>query len=106
NVPQVSDQECAEFYRDNQARFVGPALFEASHILLACSDDPDERRATNERAFDLLNELNDQPERFERLAQEASGCPNASSGGRLGQLSPGETVIEFEEALRELQPGE
>ncbi len=105
-VPEVSDQDCLEFFEQNRERFVGDDLFEASHILLACSKDPQERGLTRARAMDLVIALKEAPERFERVARETSACPSASSGGRLGQLSPGETVPEFEQVLRGMRPGD
>jgi peptidyl-prolyl cis-trans isomerase C len=105
-VPQVSDAECERFFATQPERFVGPELFEASHILIACGREPVDRDAAQERAAGLLEELLERPRSFERLAREHSACQSASSGGRLGQLSPGETVPEFEAALRALEPGQ
>ena len=43
---------------------------------------------------------------FARLASEFSDCGSKSSGGALGQLGPGDSVPEFEVALREMAEGE
>ncbi len=103
-VPDVTDAQCYEYYRSNQAKFRGPELFEASHILFAATN-ADERNELRARAQAVLEEVLASPDRFERLAREHSACPSGASGGRLGQLSPGETVREFERALQALQPG-
>lgn len=39
------------------------------------------------------------PETFASVAARVSDCPSASEGGRLGQVTPGETTPEFEAAL-------
>ncbi len=105
-VPEVTEDECLAFYAANRGRFVGEELYEASHILLGCSRDPEERHVTRTRARQLLEVLRADPGRFERTAREVSACPSAGSGGRLGQLSPGESLPEFERVLQELRPGE
>lgn len=96
----------AEWARD-PARFRAPPLWEASHILVAC--DPRNEAARSEaqvRAQALILQILDQPRRFERLARENSDCSSRGEGGMLGQLGPGDTVPEFEAALRGLGEGE
>ncbi|WP_371054623.1 peptidylprolyl isomerase [Rhodosalinus sp. K401] len=95
-----------EWERDPQ-RFRSPPLWEVSHVLVAC--DPRDDRATataRERAADLARRAQDNPRGFAKLAQEHSDCGSKSSGGALGQLGPGDTVPEFEAALRSLAEGE
>lgn len=105
-VPPVHDEACEQFYRENRSRFIGPELFEASHILLPTSANAVDVAQLRARAESVLGELLRHPERFERAARESSACPSAASGGRLGQLTPGETHARFEAALRQLRPGE
>lgn len=96
----------AEWERD-PARFRAPPLWEVSHILLAC-DPRDEatREAVRARAAELAAEAQGNPASFARLARENSDCGSRASGGALGQLGPGDTVPEFEAALRRLGDGE
>lgn len=105
-VPPVSDEDCQAYYEANPQRFAGPPLFEASHILIATggSDASDEAEA-RAKAQALLRDVLDQPRRFEQIAKSQSACPSASNGGRLGQISSGETHPEFEASLKTLQPG-
>lgn len=108
-VPErlVEEQRCLEFYLDHPDKFVGEPLYDVSHILLgAPPEDPEARLAARAAAEQLRAELLARPESFERRARERSGCPSAGSGGRLGQVSPGETEAQFESVLRRLQPGE
>lgn len=96
----------AEYDRDPD-RFRAPPLWEVSHILVACDPrDEASRTQTEARARDLTRQALRAPERFARLAGEASDCGSRSSGGALGQLGPGDTVPEFEAALRHLAEGE
>jgi peptidyl-prolyl cis-trans isomerase C len=81
-------------------RFRAPALYEAAHILIPATDP-----AARDRAGRLLAILREDPAAFDRLAAEESACPSRASGGRLGQLSSGDTVPEFEAALASLAVG-
>jgi peptidyl-prolyl cis-trans isomerase C len=96
----------AEWERD-PSRFRAPPLWEVSHILVAC-DPRDEtvRDALRPRAAELAAEAHANPASFARLARENSDCGSKGSGGALGQLGPGDTVPEFEAALRHLADGE
>ena len=95
-----------EWARD-PSRFRAPPLWEVSHILCAC--DPRDEGATSgaqARAQVLMAELAARPGDFARLAASQSDCGSKTSGGALGQLGPGDTVPEFEAALRDLSAGE
>ena len=96
----------AEWARD-PGRFRSPPLWEVSHILCAC-DPRDEaaREAAQKRAASLAQEAMSDPRGFARLAAEHSDCGSKSSGGALGQIGPGDTVPEFEAALRDMRDGD
>lgn len=94
----------AEWSKD-PSRFRSPPLWEASHILIAF-DAPHMRDAAFKRAEALIGELREQPERFAQLAMSNSQCSSRGDGGFLGQLRPGDTVPEFEAAMRALRVGE
>lgn len=99
----------AEWQRD-PTRFRAPPLWEVSHILVAC--DPRDEQATGAArglAVDLAARAAADPANpraFARLAAEHSDCGSKANGGALGQLGPGDTVPEFEAALRGLGEGE
>ncbi len=104
-APPTEDAVHAEWARDPD-RFRSPPLWEVSHILLACTPDDHDTAATAQaRAADLVREAGDDPKAFARLAAEHSDCGSRSAGGALGQLGPGDTVPEFEAALRTLPEG-
>jgi peptidyl-prolyl cis-trans isomerase C len=74
-----------------------------SHILCAC--DPRDDAASAEaraRAEALLARLDGDAKGFAATAARESECGSKSAGGALGQLGPGDTVPEFEAALRGL----
>jgi len=106
-VPEPTEAECRRYYDHNRARFRSLEIVEASHILFS-ADASDAKasalaRADAQAALDTINE---RPESFESLAQAYSRCPSRDNGGSLGQLTPGQTTPEFEQALAALLPGE
>jgi len=95
----------AEWGKDPR-RFRTPPLWEVSHILIACDPrDETARREAQARAVDLTAQALGNPNAFARLAAKVSECGSKSTGGALGQLGPGDTVPEFEAALRDLAEG-
>ncbi|GIX14174.1 MAG: peptidylprolyl isomerase [Paracoccaceae bacterium] len=105
-APPTEAEIRAEWARD-PARFRAPPLWEVSHILIACDPgDPAAADAARRRAEALCAALLADPDGFARLAAEQSDCPSRAAGGALGQIRPGDTVPEFEAALRDLEPGQ
>ncbi|MEN8739130.1 MAG: peptidylprolyl isomerase [Phaeobacter gallaeciensis] len=103
--PTVEDIR-AEWARD-PSRFRAPPLWEVSHILCACDPrDEKARTAAQARALDLSKRALGNPRSFARLASDHSDCGSKANGGALGQLGPGDTVPEFEAALRRMAEGE
>jgi peptidyl-prolyl cis-trans isomerase C len=105
-VHEPTEMACRDHYAANPARFRSPDLFEASHILFAAPpDDRDARARAEARARLAIEEILAHPERFDAIARDRSDCSSGKSGGRLGQLVPGETVPQFEAALATLSAG-
>jgi len=95
-----------EWLRD-PSRFRTPPLWEVSHILCACDPADEAARADAlARATVLTGMAQASPKGFAGLAARASDCGSKDNGGALGQLGPGDTVPEFEAALRTLAEGE
>lgn len=105
-APPTEEAVKAEWAR-NPDRFRAPPLWEVSHILIAC-DPCDEagRDAAKAKAQAVLEEALAAPRTFAKLAETHSECGSASTGGQLGQMTPGDAVPEFEAALREMSEGE
>lgn len=92
----------AEWARD-PSRFRAPPLWEVSHILIACDPRDSKARArARKRADELLSHALSDLSGFASLAANHSDCASKSNGGSLGQIGPGDTVPEFEAALRTL----
>ncbi|WP_323035807.1 peptidylprolyl isomerase [Pararhodobacter sp.] len=99
SVAAPTEAEIREVWAQDPDRYVSPPLWEVSHIL--CAGDDGESRAALIAADVARN-----PRAFTSLAREVSDCPSGAQGGTLGQLRPGDTVPEFEVALRNLAEGE
>lgn len=106
-TPSASTQECRHYYERHQEKFRSEPLFEARHILLAASPtDSAARDEARKRALAICQQLAGQPELFSILAREYSQCPSRQQGGNLGQIGPGSTVAEFENALSNMNEGQ
>jgi peptidyl-prolyl cis-trans isomerase C len=105
-VPLAGEHECRLYYQNNPDRFMSSPLVEARHILLlAAPDDEQARMQSLEVAKALIQQLSENPTRFGSLAQQHSRCESAKAGGNLGQLSRGQTVVEFERQVFNAKPG-
>lgn len=106
-VDTPSDEAVREEWARDPDRFRSPPLWEVSHILCACDmGDPESRLAGFKRAGVLAKTVQENPKSFAKIAAEQSDCGSKSNGGTLGQLTPGNSVPEFEAALRKLSEGE
>jgi peptidyl-prolyl cis-trans isomerase C len=105
-VPRADDAACRRYYEQNRRRFRTPDLYEAAHILLAAMpEDAAAREAARRTAEALIAGLGARPADFAAAAARHSACPSSAQGGNLGQIGPGQTVAEFEAALRAMRPG-
>jgi peptidyl-prolyl cis-trans isomerase C len=100
------EETCRAFYSRNVSHFRAPTVYEASHILLAAPSDAGARVHTRGAARVLLEGLAARPQNFDDVARSHSACSSGANGGRLGQLSDGDTAPEFEAALGALAVGE
>ena len=105
-VAEPAEAQCRHYFEHNRERFQTPALLVVSHILLpAAVDDFPQREAQRELAQTLLAQLQLDPDRFADLARQHSACPSGAQGGSLGQLTKGQSVAEFEQAVWALPVG-
>lgn len=99
-TPEADEATCRRFYERHPERLSSPTMVEAAHILIAADEVDD--FATGLAIGDartLIRQLQAEPARFAELAQAHSACPSRAQGGSLGQVSPGQMVRAFEEAL-------
>lgn len=107
DVPRAGEEECRRVYDQNPERFRTAPLYEARHILIAAHpDDKPARAAARETAEAIAATLAKDLSAFTALAANHSACQSQGEGGRLGQISRGDTVAEFEAALDRLAEGE
>lgn len=106
-TPQADDAACRRYYDTNRSRFRTPDLYAMRHILLAASPaNAEARQAARQRADTIITALRREPSSFGDTARAESACPSSRTGGCLGQIGPGQTVPEFEQALASLPIGE
>jgi peptidyl-prolyl cis-trans isomerase C len=99
-TPDADEAACRRFFEQNRRRFRTPDLYEARHILL-----PANQADGAELAQAILARLAQEPGAFAALALAHSACPSGKTAGNLGQIGPGQTVPEFEEALAGMTVG-
>lgn len=108
-LDEVSDEDCQRFFSNNPDKFKTSPLLELRHILLIASHKDIEKRldqqALAKRLISELSESCDFDVAFTTMAQQYSACSSKSEGGRLGQISAGQTVKEFERQVFPLQVG-
>lgn len=97
-----TQEEIEAFYKANRENFRGSALFRAAHIVKHTDgqQNEDQARAGIEAA---LAEL-ESGAVFAEVADRLSDCKG--NGGDLGVFVAGTMVPEFEDAIRELKPGQ
>lgn len=104
-IEPVGEEAVRGEWEKDPARYRSAPLWDVSHILCACDPrDEAECAAAEARAVALLARLDGDAKGFAAAARE-SDCGSKASGGHLGQLGPGDTVPEFETALRTLTEG-
>jgi parvulin-like peptidyl-prolyl isomerase len=103
----VSEQELKSYYEANRKRYFRPLQFKASHILIQVDPAANEGEIAKrkERAEALLARAR-AGEDFYNLAYYESDDRSRFVGGSLGYFHEGRTVAEFDEAVKELKPGE
>ena len=102
---EPTDMECRRVYDSAPKRFTMPAIYEASHILIAPAEPTEAAVAeAGARAAQLVAALQDGAD-FAVLASAHSDCPSSSEGGALGQLQRGDLGSELEKALLALDVG-
>lgn len=93
---RITDAEVEAYYNENKAQFVKEPTVNASHILVD----------SEEKANDILAQLNAGSISFEDAAKQYSTCPSAKEGGSLGDFTRGQMVPEFDEACFTMEVGE
>lgn len=103
----VSDEQVRAYYDERRASYKRPRQFKASQILVKVdpASNNEEREALLTKTRDLLAQAR-AGEDFYNLAYYNSDDRSKYVGGDLGYFHEGQTVKEFEDALKQLKPGE
>lgn len=105
-TPHPDDASCHRYYMQNARLFRSADIFEVAHILIAARpNDQELRTAARAEAETIIDVLRTRPEQFADLARHHSACPSREVNGNLGQIGPGQTVPEFENALKTMTAG-
>jgi peptidyl-prolyl cis-trans isomerase C len=106
-LPEADEATCRRYYDRNPDRFRSAEIMEVSHILIAARPhEKTEYQIAAQTAGDLLTAITSGRAAFSDIARHHSQCPSRLNGGSLGQITVGDTVAEFEDALLKLAPGE
>src|SRR5206468_5123755 len=95
-------------YEPHKPEFIVPARARVRHVLIGFrpGSGPGARSAARVKALDVLRRAK-AGEDFETLAKEGSDDRgSAAKGGDLGEITRGEVVKEFGDALFALKPGQ
>lgn len=107
SVPEVDDVSCRRYYDNNNLQFRSPDIFEAAHILLSAAPAHKEAYdAAIQEADSIISAVTGNPNLFADIARERSDCSSGKDGGRLGQVTRGQTLPEFETFLYALEEGQ
>jgi len=103
----ISEEQVRRYYDERRASYIRPRQFKASQVLVKVdpASNKEERKALHERAVSLLERAR-AGEDFYDLAYYNSDDRSKYVGGDLGYFHEGQTVSEFEAALKKLKPGE
>ncbi|MDX9708939.1 MAG: peptidylprolyl isomerase [Trichloromonas sp.] len=103
----VTDEQVRAYYDERRATYKRPRQFKASQILVKVdpASNKEEREALLAKAQGLLAQAR-AGEDFYNLAYYNSDDRSKYVGGDLGYFHEGQTVKEFEDALKQLKPGE
>lgn len=104
---KVTDAEVKGHYDGNKHMYMRPRQFKASHILVKVppSSNQEEKSALEAKAQDLAKRAK-AGEDFYNLAYYNSDDRSKYVGGDLGYFHEGQTVAEFENALKQMKVGE
>ncbi len=106
-IPSTDEEFCHRYFESNRHRFKSPTFYNASHILFAAQpDDSAAGEAASRRAAQTIERLVRKPDAFASLARDLSDCPSGRVGGRLGQITRGDTVPEIDTFLEVLEEGQ
>ena len=104
---ELTDAEMKHFYRENKNMYQRPKQYRVSHILIKV--DPSLVGEAREKLIAKANDLAEQAKAgkdFYNLAYYNSDEDTKYVGGDIGVFHSGQSVTEFEDAIKDLSPGD
>jgi len=99
-LPKPTQKEISDFYKNNQKRFKVPEAVHVRHILIARAPSDSEKVVAEKKAkAEGLRKQIVAGADFAELAKNNSDCPSKSNGGDLGNVTRGQMVKPFEDAV-------
>jgi len=100
DLPKPTQKEIADYYKNNQKRFKVPEAVHARHILIAKAPGDSEKVLAEKKAkAEGLRKQVQGGADFAELARNNSDCPSKNQGGDLGNITRGQMVKPFEDAV-------
>lgn len=105
---KVTAGEIARYYQQNLGQYTFPERAKVAHILIKTTGlNAAQKQQARQKAEKILAELRKTPGDFARLAKKNSEDPgSAAQGGKLGWITPGQTVAPFQKAAFTLPIGQ
>ena len=106
---QVTEADAKAYYAAHAAQFAQPESREVAHILIRALPDakPAERQAAEEKAQQILKQVQQNPQTFGELAKKYSQDPlTAAQGGSFGLIQRGAIFKQVEDAAFSMKAGE
>ena len=106
---QVTEADAKAYYAAHAAQFTQPESREVAHILIRALPDakPAERQAAEEKAQQILKQVQQNPQAFSELAKKYSQDPlTAAQGGSFGLIQRGAIFKQVEDVAFTMKAGE
>ena len=104
---KIENKEVENYYIKNNSKFIKPEKIKVSHILIKVNnwDDKNEVTEAGKKGVEILKQLQNN-QSFAELAKKYSDDPSGKDGGKLGFVTRGKFVKEFEEVAFNLNEDE
>ncbi|SFP78622.1 peptidyl-prolyl cis-trans isomerase D [Nitrosomonas cryotolerans] len=102
----IDEDEIRSYFDEHQSEFGQPEERRASHILISVPADAsgDERKAAEDKASEILEQIKQNPNDFADLAKQYSDDPgSANQDGDLGFFGRGAMVKAFEDEIFQME---
>ncbi|NLV43051.1 MAG: hypothetical protein GXY07_00970 [Candidatus Hydrogenedentes bacterium] len=101
----VTESDLEEYYKDNQEQYQFSSQYRVRRIFLTASGNEDEKKAVHDQLTAFRKQIMEGSD-FAELARQHSQGPEASEGGMMGWVKPGDLVEPLGSALTRLKAGD